>query len=278
MADQKDGGSTKKTKEQRELRRKRKARQLKKKLVLSVPVPEGLKKAWERENRAKVIREQRKTTKAEQLPAKRKKQAQRIAAYEAEYLKMKSDEAQKVKNARLDGNFYKEEGAKMAIVIRIRGINRVSPKVRKVLQLFRLLQIHNAVFIKMNKATINMLKLIQPYIAYGYPSVDTIRSLIYKRGFAKIRHRPGAISRIPIMNSDLIERHLGRYKIQTIEDMVHEIYTVGPNFSKTVNFLWPFKLNCPRGGYRGRKRRHYLEGGTYGNWERHIQSLCARML
>jgi len=278
MADQKDGGSTKKTKEQRELRRTRKARQLKKKLVLSVPVPEGLKKAWERENRAKVIREQRKTTKAEQLPAKRKKQAQRIAAYEAEYLKMKSDEAQKVKNARLDGNFYKEEGAKMAIVIRIRGINRVSPKVRKVLQLFRLLQIHNAVFIKMNKATINMLKLIQPYIAYGYPSVDTIRSLIYKRGFAKIRHRPGAISRIPIMNSDLIERHLGRYKIQTIEDMVHEIYTVGPNFSKTVNFLWPFKLNCPRGGYRGRKRRHYLEGGTYGNWERHIQTLCTRML
>lgn len=278
MADQKDGGSTKKTKEQRELRRTRKARQLKKKLVLSVPVPEGLKKAWERENRAKVIREQRKTTKAEQLPGKRKKQAQRIAAYEAEYLKMKSDEAQKVKNARLDGNFYKEEGAKMAIVIRIRGINRVSPKVRKVLQLFRLLQIHNAVFIKMNKATINMLKLIQPYIAYGYPSVDTIRSLIYKRGFAKIRHRPGAISRIPIMNSDLIERHLGRYKIQTIEDMVHEIYTVGPNFSKTVNFLWPFKLNCPRGGYRGRKRRHYLEGGTYGNWERHIQTLCTRML
>ena len=47
-------------------------------------------------------------------------------------------------------------------------INRVSPKVRKVLQLFRLLQIHNAVFIKLNKATINMLKLIQPYIAYGY--------------------------------------------------------------------------------------------------------------
>merc|ERR1712129_464257 len=266
------------TKEQRELRRTWKARQLKKKLVLSVPVPEGLKKAWERENRAKVIREQRKTTKAEQLPAKRKKQAQRIAAYEAEYLKMKSDEAQKVKNARLDGNFYKEEGAKMAIVIRIRGINRVSPKVRKVLQLFRLLQIHNAVFIKMNKATENMLKLVQPYIAYGYPSVDCIRALIYKRGFAKIRHRPGAISRIPIMSSSLIEDNLGRYGIETVEDMVHEISTVGPNFTKVTNFLWPFKLNCPRGGYRGRKRRHFLEGGTYGDWEVHIKTLIKRML
>ena len=185
----------------------------------------------------------------------------------------------------------------MAALALALSINRVSPKVRKVLQLFRLLQLHNAVFIKLNKATINMLKLVQPYIAYGfvfvfetaslhslrlrllsYPSVDGIRSLIYKRGFAKIRHRPGAISRIPIMSSELIEEHLGRCGIETVEDMVHEISTVGPNFTKVANFLWPFKLNCPRGGYRGRKRRHFLEGGTYGNWEVHIKSLIKRML
>ena len=113
---------------------------------------------------------------------------------------------------------------------------------------------------------------------HRYPSVACIRSLIYKRGFAKIRSRPGAISRIPIMSCDLIESNLGKYGIETIEDMVHEISTVGPNFTKTVNFLWPFKLNCPKGGYRGRKRRHFLEGGTYGNWEYHIGNLVGRML
>eukprot|EP00483_Globobulimina_turgida_P002438 UN02442 len=267
MADKKQKISAEKA-----LRKKRKADALKEKLKLSVPVPEGLYKAWERENRAHQIRKTIRLKKLEQLPNKRKRQANRIKKYEAEYMKIKSDARENVKNARLNGNFFKVEDPKMAIVIRIRGINRVSPKVRKVLQLFRLLQIHNAVFIKLNKATINMLKLIQPYIAYGYPSVDCIRFLIYKRGFAKIRHRPGAISRIPIMSSDLIESKLGRFKIETIEDMVHEIATVGPHFSKTVNFLWPFKLNCPRRGYRGRKRRHYLEGGTYGNWESHIRT------
>jgi len=260
------------------LKRKRKADALKKKLKLSVPVPEGLRKAWERENRSKEIRKKINDKKLAKLPEKRKAQALRIKQYEEEYIKIKSDRQQNVKNARLNGNFFKAEDPKVAIVIRVRGINRVSPKVRKVLQLFRLLQIHNAVFIKLNKATINMLKLIQPYIAYGYPSVACIRSLIYKRGFAKIRHRPGAISRIPIMSSDLIESNLGKYGIETVEDMVHEISTVGPNFTKTVNFLWPFKLNCPRGGYRGRKRRHFLEGGTYGNWEVHIQNLVMRML
>mmetsp|Transcript_21342 Transcript_21342/g.34311 ORF Transcript_21342/g.34311 Transcript_21342/m.34311 type:complete len:276 (-) Transcript_21342:202-1029(-) len=260
------------------LRKKRKQEQLKKKIKLSVPVPEGLKKAWERENRAAALRKKRRERKERKLPQKRKIQAERIAKYEEKYIQIERERLQNIKNARLNGNFYKAEDAKFAIVIRIRGINRVSPKVRKVLHLFRLLQIHNAVFIRLNKATINMLKLIQPYVAYGYPSVDTVRALIYKRGFAKIRHRPGAISRIPIMSSDLIERYLGKYGIQTVEDMVHEIVTVGPKFTKTTNFLWPFKLNCPRGGYRGRKRRSFNENGTYGDWNQHINRLVKNML
>ena len=48
---------------------------------------------------------------------------------------------------------------KLAFVMRIRGINQVAPKVKKVLQLFRLRHINNGVFIKLNKATINMLRI-----------------------------------------------------------------------------------------------------------------------
>ena len=43
----------------------------------------------------------------------------------------------------------------------------VSPRVRKILQLLRLRQINNGVFVKINKATYNMLKLVEPYIAWG---------------------------------------------------------------------------------------------------------------
>lgn len=278
MADSADKKKEKKVIDAKALKKRRRNARMKKKVKLSVPVPEGLKKAWERQNRTNEIRKKLRVKRQKRLPAKRAKQCARIQKYEEEYQRIQMDRLQSVKSARLDGNFFKEEGAKMAIVIRIRGINRVSPKVRKVLQLFRLLQIHNAVFIKMNKATENMLKLVQPYIAYGYPSVDCIRALIYKRGFAKIRHRPGAISRIPIMSSALIEQNLGSCGIETVEDMVHELSTVGKNFTRVSNFLWPFKLNCPKGGYRGRKRRHFLEGGTYGNWEKHIKNLIVRML
>lgn len=46
-------------------------------------------------------------------------------------------------------------------------INGVSPKVRKVLQLLRLRQIFNGTFVKLSKASVNMLRIVEPYIAWG---------------------------------------------------------------------------------------------------------------
>lgn len=37
---------------------------------------------------------------------------------------------------------------------------------------------------------------------------------------------------------------LGKHNIICIEDLVHEIYTVGPAFKQASNFLWPFKLSA----------------------------------
>ena len=77
------------------------------------------------------------------------------------------------REAKKEGNFYVPAEPKLAFVMRIRGINQVSPKVRKVLQLFRLRQINNGVFIKLNKATVNMLRICGkwPIIWHG-PSVQ----------------------------------------------------------------------------------------------------------
>ncbi len=46
-------------------------------------------------------------------------------------------------------------------------INGVHPRPRKVMQLFRLRQINNGTFLKLNKATINMLRLCEPYVTWG---------------------------------------------------------------------------------------------------------------
>ncbi|RHN77484.1 putative ribosomal protein L30, ferredoxin [Medicago truncatula] len=59
---------------------------------------------------------------------------------------------------------------------------------------------------------------------------------------------------------------LGKHGIICIEDLIHEILTVGPHFREANNFLWPFKLKAPLGG-RKKKRNHYVEGGDAGNRE-----------
>merc|ERR1712137_785010 len=118
-------------------------------------------------------------------------------------------------------------GAKLLFVVRIRGILKLPPKPRKVLQLLRLKQIHNGVFLKVNKPILNMLKLVQPYVTYGYPTLKTVRELVYKRGFGKVNKQ-----RIPLSDNEIITNNLGEFGVFGMEDIVHEIFTVGPNFKQ----------------------------------------------
>lgn len=125
---------------------------------------------------------------------------------------------------------------------------------------------------KLNKATLNMLRIAEPFIAWGYPNLKTVRELVYKRGYARLFHRRTALT-----DNRIIERRLGKMNIICMEDLIHELYTVGPNFKKANNFLWHFKLNNPRGGWR-KKTTHYVEGGDFGNREDKINELVRRML
>merc|ERR1711928_309618 len=91
--------------------------------------------------------------------AKRAEIFKRAEKFAKEYQDQERDEIRLRREARKEGNYYVPGDPKLAFVMRIRGINQVSPKVKKVLQLFRLRQINNGVFIKLNKATINMLRI-----------------------------------------------------------------------------------------------------------------------
>jgi len=176
------------------------------------------------------------------------------------------------RQAKNSGNLFLSAEPKLAFVIRIRGINNVSPKVKKILQLLRLRQVHNGVFVKLNKATRNMLLLVEPYITYGTPNMKTIREVIYKRGYGKVDKQ-----RIPLTNNGIISKSLGQYNIICMEDLIHEIATVGPHFKEANNFVWPIKLSAPLGGFTRFKKIHFSEGGDHGNREEEINKLVRRM-
>jgi len=234
-------------------------------------VPTTLLKRQQNIERVKAARAVALVKKRKALKEKRGLIYKRAAKYAKEYRAKERDEIRLRRMAKRDGNFYVPAEAKLAFVIRIRGINQVSPKVKKALQLLRLRQINNGVFVKLNKCSLNMLRLVEPYVAWGYPNLKTIRDLVYKRGFAKVNHQ-----RIPISNNEVIEQVLGSCDIVCVEDLIHEIFTVGENFKRANNFLWPFKLSCPTGGMR-KKTNHFVEGGDHGNREHFINQLVRKM-
>ncbi|XP_057472444.1 60S ribosomal protein L7-2-like [Actinidia eriantha] len=216
--------------------------------------------------------------KKEELAALKKKNSEnrklifnRAKLYAKEYEEQQNELVQLKREARLKGGFYVNPEAKLLFIVRIRGINAMHPKTRTILQLLRLRQIFNGVFLKVNKATMNMLHRVEPYVTYGYPNLKSVKELIYKRGYGKLNKQ-----RIPLTDNSIIEQALGKYGIICIEDLIHEIMTVGPHFKETNNFLWPFKLKAPLGGLK-KKRNHYVEGGDAGNREDYINELIRRM-
>ena len=179
---------------------------------------------------------------------------------------------QKKREAKDQGSIFVADAPKFFLVIRTKGLNRIEPKVKKILRLFRLRQLNNAVFVKNTKATMNMLRVIEPWITYGAPSRRTVHNLIYKRGFGKIDGQ-----RIPFTTNEVIEKGLGQFGIKCTEDLLHEIFTLGPHFKEANNFLWPFKLRSPKGGLEA-VRHSYLNGGTFGPREEFINEFAQRMI
>merc|ERR1711970_1140055 len=194
------------------------------------------------------------------------KRAEKYAIY---YRRLRKQEVM-LNRKKAVGNIRVPAEPKVAFVMRTKGINCMAPKVKKAMQLLRLRQINNGVFIKINKCSTALLRLVEPYVTYGYPNLKSIRDLIYNRGFASVNKQ-----RIPITNNMIIEKHLGKYGIVCMEDLVHEIYTQGRFFKMANSFLWPFKLNNPAGGWR-RKANHYVNGGDFGNRELQINRLIRK--
>jgi large subunit ribosomal protein L7e len=235
-------------------------------------IPENFQK---KQKRDQTHREELTKTRANRK-AEGKKRREEITKRAEGYVKAHRERllelVKKRREARASGSYFVPAEGRLLLAVRIRGVNRLAPRVKRILRLFRLRQIHNAAFIRVNKATLNMLKHIDPYVTYGYPDRKTISQLLYKRGYMKVKGQ-----RLPIVSNQIIESVLGKQNILSIEDLIEEITNIGANFKVANNSIWPFKLNSPKGGYR-EKRHPYNQGGDWGNREQAINEFVRRMI
>ncbi|XP_034471994.1 60S ribosomal protein L7-4 [Drosophila innubila] len=132
---------------------------------------------------------------------------------------------------------------------------------------------HNTVFLENNKENQLLLRVIEPFVVYGHPSLSMIRELLFKKGFARIDGKKTAIQ-----SNTMVEEQLGDKGIICLEDIIHEIYTVGPNFAAVNEFLCAFMLSSPRDGWKKKVSVPFNRGGEYGERGNGINDLVARCL
>lgn len=140
----------------------------------------------------------------------------------------------------------------LLFVVRVKGPSaaNIPHKAFKVLSLMRLIDTNTGVFVKLTEKVYPLLKLIAPYVIIGKPSLSSIRSLIQKRSRI-IYQRPGEEEsrEIALNDNNIVEEKIGENGIICMEDIIHEIATLGDAFSTCNFFLQPFKLNREISGF-----------------------------
>jgi len=179
---------------------------------------------------------------------KEKKRKRKIDFKRAEhivqnYRKLQRSEA-KVTRLTSDGRKVKvDTNSRTVLLVRVTGKPGIDmdDKTQKILNHFRLTKVNMARLVVLNDFNKKMIRAVEPFIAYGYPTLKTVKDLVYKRGVILI---DGKVT--PITNNELIEEHLGKYNIICLEDIVHELFNVGEHFKEINTFLCPFKLTPPK--------------------------------
>ncbi|KAF7997306.1 hypothetical protein HCN44_005583 [Aphidius gifuensis] len=235
-------------------------------------VPEAVLKRRIRRNKYKSTRIQ---VSLKARAANYKKKAphfKRAEAFVKEF-RLKERDSRRIKNqVKVRPNYHNTGDNRVAFVIRTKGESKMASVVNNILNRLKLNVINSGRFVLLTKANVNMLRVVEPYVTWGCPDLKSVRDLIFKRGFANVDKK-----RLPINGNTLIEEKLGQFGIICIEDLVHEIFTVGSNFQKVNTFLWPFRLNTPTNGWR-EKLKHFNKGGRYGDRGDEINELISRMV
>ncbi|XP_013102358.1 uncharacterized protein LOC106083704 [Stomoxys calcitrans] len=226
----------------------------------------------------KATLEQKKKLKTERVAkAKQHHKFRRAESFVMNYIKAERT-ANRIKHTLrksniCDTNDSTKVNQKLLLVMRHAGKKIFDETTNKIMKTLHMTNRHNAVFLENTKENQILLKVIEPFVVYGYPNIATIRELIFKKGFARIDGK-----KTPIQSNTMIEEQLGDKGIICLEDIIHEIFTVGPNFADVQNFLCSFLLSGPRDGWKNKVSVSYKRGGEYGDRGNGINELISRCI
>jgi len=174
-------------------------------------------------------------------------------------------------------------GATTVFAVLLRPTIHTTPKpVRKTLSSLRLRRVHEGVFLPYNSVTRKMLHLVEPYVLYGVPSLETISDLVRRRGFCRVDGK-----RVPLADNNVIERELGELGLICVEDLVQVLSSASLDaiegggddgtFNKVTKFLWPFRLTARKSKFQ-KKMLDLKDGKLYGDRGEAMNGFIREML
>jgi len=161
---------------------------------------------------------------------------------------------------------WKESKDRKLAIVRIRGRVGVKPDIRETLEKLRLKKKNVCVVINAEKQFLGMLKVVEPYVAWGEIDKKTFAELLKKR--AKVSKR-----------KKLTEEYLKERGFNSCEDFVNFAWEDPLRNLKKLGIKPVFFLNSPSRGYarKGIKAPKSL-GGAWGYWGEEINDLLSRMI
>lgn len=150
----------------------------------------------------------------------------------------------------------------------------MSAPTKKALQALGLPTKFSGAFVAETPETKRLLTMAAPYVTWGPPNLRSIRELVFKRGLSRPEKDKKAA---PLMDNTVIEAALGHLGIICMEDLVHEIFTVGPNFETVNRFVGKFNLSDPH-NLPSNKMVHHTIGGRHGDRGEKINEIIQSMV
>ncbi|MEM2698704.1 MAG: 50S ribosomal protein L30 [Ignisphaera sp.] len=156
----------------------------------------------------------------------------------------------------------------LVAIIRVRGQVGVPYDVEHSLKLLRLSKKYHCVVYPITKSLQGILNRIKDWVTWGEIDLDTLTTLLRKRG----RIKGGEP-----LTDEFIKRS---FNIENIEEFAKAVYEGQLKLHKLTEFgVKPvFRLHPPKGGFKGSIKKPYKDGGEVGYRGSEINELLKRMI
>ncbi len=158
-----------------------------------------------------------------------------------------------------------EKGSKLLAVVRIRGTVNVPKPAQHTMALLGLHKNCHATLIDDRPSYLGMLRKAQVWLTWGEIDLETLIELLRRRGRLK-------------GNKPITDEYAQKLGFKDLEDLARAIYELRVDFRKLPDVKPVFRLHPPSGGYKGKIKRSYKEGGVWGYRGEAINELLRRMM